>query len=200
MDPIPLDPGRDAARDAAARELSDPAYGSAEPSWFDRALRWVLNRLDDLFAGIASVSPGGFLGLLILLVLVVVIVVVIRLRVGPLARNASVAVFTGRPRTAAEHRQAAEAAAARGELAEAVRERFRAIARGLEERGVLDERSGRTVAELAREAGSRLPEHAVALRSAALMFDDVWYGGRDATPEGYQRLADLDLTLAGARR
>ena len=30
---IPVDVGRDEARDAAARELSDPAYQNAEPSW-----------------------------------------------------------------------------------------------------------------------------------------------------------------------
>jgi hypothetical protein len=197
---VPIDVGRDAARDAATRELSDPAYQAAKPSWIDRALRWVLARVDDLLTGIARVVPGGIVGVLLLILLVVVIIIVIRVRVGKLARNVSASVFAGKPKTAADHRRAAEEAAARGDLTEAVRERFRAIARGLEERGVLDERSGRTVAELAREAGGRLPEQATALRSAARMFDDVWYGGRPATIQGYQQLADLDLALDGARR
>jgi hypothetical protein len=197
---IPVDVGRDAARDAAVRELSDPAYREAEPSWFTRLLRWLLDRLGDLLNGVAGVVPGGVLGVVFLVLLLVAVVVVIRLRVGKPARNASAAVFAAHRQTAADHRRAAEAAAAQGELSEAVRERFRAIVRNLEERGVLDERSGRTVDEVAREAGDRLPEHAGALRAAARMFDEVWYGGRPATVEGYQQLAGLDLALDGVRR
>ncbi|MEV4312644.1 DUF4129 domain-containing protein [Actinocrispum sp. NPDC049592] len=200
MSQIPVEVTPDAARDAAARELSDPAYAAAEPSWLDRAIRWLITQIGELFGRIAVGFPGGFAGLFILLVLIIAVVIVIRLRVGPLARNASAAVFTGKRLTAADHRRAAEQAAQRGDFAEAVRERFRAIARGLEERGVLDERSGRTVDELAREAGARLPGHATALRTAARIFDEIWYGGRTATAQSYQRLADLDLALDGARR
>jgi hypothetical protein len=197
---IPIDVGRDAARDAASRELSDPAYQAAQPSWFDRLLRWLTDRLNDFLNGVSTVVPGGILGVVILVLLVVVVLVVIRLRVGPLAREARAIVFAGRPQSAAEHRRAADDAAARGDLVEAVRERFRALVRGLEERGVLDERSGRTVDEVAREAGCRLPEHAPALHVAARMFDDVWYGGRPATAAGYQQLVNLDLALDGAAR
>ncbi|CAM3632146.1 DUF4129 domain-containing protein [Kibdelosporangium persicum] len=197
---IPVEIGRDAARDAAVRELSDPAYRDAEPSTLTRVLRWLLDLLDRLLGGAASLIPGGFVGLLVLIALVVAVIVVIRLRVGKLARTARTAVFAGRRLTAADHRRAAEAAEAKGDLAEAVRERFRAIARGLEERGVLDERSGRTVDEVARAAGAELPDHANALRSAAQLFDDVWYGGREATVDEYRRLSDLDLALDGARR
>jgi hypothetical protein len=197
---VPIDAGRDAARDAAVRELSDPAYRDAEPSGFARFMRWLLERLDDLFDTIAAVSPGGLFGLLVMMVAVVAAIVVIRLRVGKVARNAGTAVFAGHKLSAADHRRSAESAAARGELAEAVRERFRAIVRGLEETGVLDERSGRTVDEVARAAGSRLPARAGALRSAARVFDDVWYGGQQATAQDYQQLSELDLTLAGVRR
>jgi uncharacterized protein DUF4129 len=197
---VPIDVGRDAAREAATRELSDPAYQAAQPSWFDKALRWVIARLNDLLNGLAGLTTGGIVGLVILLLLIVALIVVIRLRVGKFARSASAAVFAGRTMSASDHRRAAEEAAAQGDLAEAVRERFRAIARGLEERGVLDERSGRTVDELAREAGGRLPGHTVALRTAARIFDDVWYGGRPATTAGYEQLVDLDLALDGARR
>jgi uncharacterized protein DUF4129 len=200
MSLIPIEVTPDDAREAAARELSDPAYGAAEPSWLDRAIRWVIERVGELIATIATGFPGGLAGLFVVLVLIVAVIVVIRLRVGPLARNASAAVFTGKRLTSADHRRAAEEAAQRGDFAEAVRERFRAIARGLEERGVLDERSGRTVDELAREAGARLPDHAEALTRSARIFDEVWYGGRTATAQGYQQLADLDLALDGARR
>lgn len=197
---VPIDVGRDEARDAAARELSDPAYQNAEPSWFTRALGWVLDWLNDQLEAIADVVPGGLIGVVVLLALIVAGIVAIRVRVGSMARNAGVQVFAGRKLTAADHRQAAEAAAAQGSLAEAVRERFRAIVRGLEERRVLDERSGRTVDEVAREAGARLPDYANALRAAARVFDDVWYGGHPATASDYQRLSELDLSLDGARR
>ncbi|MBE1471720.1 DUF4129 domain-containing protein [Kibdelosporangium phytohabitans] len=198
---VPVDIGRDAARDAAVRELSDPAYRDAEPSTFAKVLRWVLNLLDELLSGISGIMPGGIVGLMILVALIIVVVVAVRLRVGKLARSAaSASVFAGRELTAADHRRAALAAEAQGDLAEAVRERFRAIVRGLEERGVLDERSGRTVDEVARAAGARLPQHADELRAAARLFDDVWYGGHDATVDEYRRLTDLDLVLDGARR
>ncbi|MFC0113424.1 DUF4129 domain-containing protein [Kibdelosporangium aridum] len=197
---IPVDIGRDAARDAAVRELSDPAYQDAEPSLFVRFLNWLVDRFMALLEGAASVVPGGIAGLVVLLALIVAVIVIIRLRVGKLARTASASVFTGRKLTAADHRRAAEAAEAQGDLAEAVRERFRAIVRGLEERGVLDERSGRTVDEVAHAAGARLPDYANALRAAARLFDDVWYGGRETTVDEYRRLVDLDLALDGARR
>jgi uncharacterized membrane protein len=201
MTDIPIDIGRDEARDAAVRELSDPAYAQAEPTWPDRLLHWLADRLRDLFEGLGRAVPGGVLGLLIIALVVLVVIVVIRLRVGRLARTARAgAVFAGGPRAAAEHRQSAEEALARGDIAEAVRERFRAIVRGLEERGVLDERSGRTVDEVAVEAGRRLPEYAPALRTAARSFDDIWYGGRTATMDAYLQLAELDLRLAGAVR
>lgn len=197
---VPIDSGRDAARDAAARELSDPAYQNAEPAGFARFMRWLLDRFDELLATLSAMSPGGLAGLLIMLVAVVVAVVAIRLRVGGMARTAGSAVFTGRVLSAADHRRAAEAAAAQGDLAEAVRERFRAVVRGLEERGVLDERSGRTVDEVARDAGTRVPSHANALQSAAEVFDDIFYGGQPATARDYQQVAELDLALDGARR
>jgi hypothetical protein len=196
---IPIDVSRDAARDAADRELSDPVYHD-EPSLLDRLVHWIGQRLDDLFSTVNQVVPGGILGLVVLAVVVVVVIVVVRTRVGRLIRTPSAAVFAGKVLSARDYRRAADEAAASGDLALAVRERFRAVARGLEERGVLDPRSGRTVDELAREAGAILPEFKDALRSAARLFDDVWYGGRTATVDGYQRLVELDLRLDGVRR
>ena len=200
MTDIPVDIGRDEARDAALRELSDPAYQNAEPSWFTQAVRWILERIGDLLSGVNAVVPGGLWSIVILMLVLLGIAVGVRLKVGKVARTASASIFGDRVLSAADHRRAAEAAAAQGDLAEAVRERFRAIVRSLEERRVLDERSGRTVDEVAREAGRRLPEYANAMRAAARLFDDVWYGGHPATAEGYQSLVDLDLSLDGARR
>lgn len=193
---VPVDLGRDEAREAARRELSDPAYGAAEPGLLERVMERLLDRLDELFAAVATASPGGALGLLVLLALLVVAVVVVRLRVGRTARAARIArpVFDSRPRSAAEHRAAATSAANAGSFDEAVREQFRAIARGLEERGVLDERPGRTADEVAADAG--VPE----LPAAARVFDDVVYGGRPADLAAYRVMVEADRLTNAARR
>ena len=80
-----------------------------------------------------------------------------------------------------------------------MRERLRAVVRSLEERAVLDERPGRTADEAAAEAGRALPGCAAGLRSAAVLFDEVWYGGRPAGPESYAALRDLDAQVQAAR-
>ncbi|MFD9700555.1 DUF4129 domain-containing protein [Lentzea sp. NPDC059081] len=194
---VPVDLGGDEARDAAARELSDPAYVSDDPNPLERAIDWVLDRLGELFAGAGGVS--GITAVTVLVVVAVIIVIVVRLRTGRTTRSlrSGGEVFGTAVLTAAEHRAAAERAAAGGDFAEAVRERFRAVVRELEHRGVLDPRAGRTVDEVALEAGRALPVLADDLRGAAVQFDDVWYGGRPATGEGYRRLVSVDDRVRG---
>ena len=189
---VPVDLDRDEAREAAARELSDPAYVSDDPNPLERAVEWVLERLGELFAGAGGMS--GITAVTIIVALVVIVVIVVRLRVGRTGRavRSGGRVFGSSIMSANEHRAAAERAAAAGDLAEAVRERFRAVVRELEQRGVLDARAGRTVDEVAFEAGKALPVLADDLRGAAVQFDDVWYGGRTATPQGYERLVSVD--------
>ena len=58
--------------------------------------------------------------------------------------------------TAAQHRATAESYAAEGNWAAAIRHRLRAVARQLEETGVLNPAPGRTANELARDAGTAL--------------------------------------------
>lgn len=195
---LPLAPGdpvdRSAAREAARRELSKAIYHRDDPPLQVRLLRAVLRWLNRVYDAAAAASPGGGLGLLALVALVVIAVVVIRLRVGPLRATARLRppLASDRPRTAAEHRAAADRFAAEQRWAEAVRERLRAVARDLETRGVLEPRAGRTAAEVAAEAGAALPDLAPELRAAAQLFDEIWYGGRAATADSDQRLRDLD--------
>lgn len=199
---VPVDIGRDEARRAAAAELARREYEEAQPSLVERAVNAVTEWLSDLFGGLAGATPGGAAGLVVLGLLLAVLVVVIRLRVGKLARSRPDrpgAVFEGPPVTAADHRAAADAAWARGALDDVVRERFRAITRGLEERGVIEERAGRTAHEVAAEAGAHLPAAAGDLRAAAALFDDVHYGGKPATAEACARLAELDAALRRGR-
>lgn len=198
---VPVNVTAPDARDAANRELGNPAYHAAQPSVFVRVLEWLFQRVDDLLNAAANVLPGGQAGLIALAVLAIVIVLVVRWRVGAVRRS-----HRSRPvdldtssQSAAELRRAADDAFARGDHAQAVLERFRAITRDLEERGVLDERAGRTVDEVAAEAGLRLPGHRAALGAAARIFDDIVYGGRTATNEDYQELVRIDTTIAAGQ-
>ncbi len=198
----PVELARDEAARLASEELAKQVYRDAGPGLVPRVVGWLIERAARLFDDVAGVSPGGYAGIAVVLLLVVVAVVAVRLKVGPLGRGDAreQALFSGRPRSAAEHRAAADAHAAAGEWADAVRERLRAVVRALEERAVLDERPGRTADEAAAEAGVALPEVAAALRRAARLFDDVWYGGRPAGPESDAELRAVDEQVRAARQ
>jgi hypothetical protein len=198
---VPVDLGRDEAAQLARDELAKQVYRDAGPGLVERLVRWLLEQAGRLLDGAAGVSPGGYAGLVVVLLLVAAAVVAVRLKVGPLSRRATreEALFVGRTRTAAQHRAAADAHAATGAWAEAVRERLRAVVRSLEERAVLDERPGRTADEAAAEAGRALPDCVAGLRAAAVLFDEVWYGGRPAGPASYAALRDLDAQVQAAR-
>jgi uncharacterized protein DUF4129 len=191
---VPVDIDRDSARRAAAEELSDPKYRDAQPNVLQRVAQWLGEQLEKLLNGLSSVVPGGIFGLLLVLVLLIVLVVVIRLRTGKVARasRADRLVFDGRRKSAADHRRSAAEAAAAGRYDDAVRDSFRAVVRALEERALLDARSGRTADEAAIEAGSLLPNVADELRHGARLFDDVHYGGREGTEAAYTALTELD--------
>lgn len=202
---VPITVGRDDARQAAANELAKPAYAHARPSLTKRAVDWVGHELstlwDKAFGGGSGGGKGWSAGLIVL-VLLVVAVVVIRRRYGSPRRRvtADLALFDeARPMDAAGYRRAAEEHAAGGRWAEAVRDRLRAVIAGLEERAVLDPRPGRTADVAAREAGALLPEQASALRGAARVFDDIWYGEAAAGAEDYRGMVAVDEAVAAAR-
>ncbi|WP_443047038.1 DUF4129 domain-containing protein [Streptomyces sp. NBC_00267] len=195
---VPRDPGREAAR----RELSKDLYHQNDPSLFQRALDTLWDWIGDLFGTASTATPGGTLGLLVVIAAVAAVAGALWWRLGAPRRrptSTAAALFDDRPRSAAEHRAAAEAHAAQGHWNQAVQERTRAIVRSLEERALLDVRPGRTADEAAADAGRTLPAHTDRLRAAARDFDDVTYGGRRATQQSYTRMAELDLDLERAK-
>lgn len=198
----PVDPGRDLAREWARRELSDPVYAKARPGLLQRLVGWVLEQLRSIDLSSSLVAdPRTGIVLLVLVAALVVTVVLLRtgrLR-GPGRRPSSEAVLPEQALDAAAYRARADEAAAAGRWADAVRERFRAVVRALEERVVLDERPGRTADEAAREAAGALSGLAGELAAGARLFDDVCYGDRTATPEHDARLRDLDAAVRTAR-
>jgi hypothetical protein len=198
LEPFPRDPAQEEAR----RELSKDIYRRDEPSFVAQVIDWVLRHVADLFDRASGSTPGGQLGLLVIVLLVVALIVAIVIRFGPMAR-------TRRRRAEAaeleptlsedEHRRLADAFAAEGRYAEAVRERLRAIVRSLTDRGVLDNRPGRTATEIAAEAGQELPTVARDLLDAATLFGAIWYGRRLATAEHDAQLRAVDQKVADAR-
>ncbi|MFE6624658.1 DUF4129 domain-containing protein [Streptomyces sp. NPDC057740] len=200
-DEPPLTIPRDPAREAARRELSKGMYHENDPSWFQRALDAFWGWVEDLFSSASTVAPGGPLGLVVVILVIVAVLGALWWRLGTPRRQpaSSAALFDDRPRSAAEHRAAAEAHASQGHWNQAVQERMRAIVRSLEERALLDVRPGRTADEAAAEAGRSLPSHTDRLRAAARDFDDVTYGGRTATQQAYQRIAELDRALESSK-
>lgn len=193
---------REGARDAARDELSRPGYADAQPPLLVRLAGRALRALGDLLDSAAGALPGGRAGLMVLLLLLAVLVAVVLSRTGPLARRKAqrAPLFDSGSRLSAEqHRSLAEQAAADGAFAEAVRERLRAVVRELEERGALDPRPGRTAGEVARDGGEAVPAVADPLRRAAVVFDEVWYGGRTADAASYRTLVDVDDRVRGSR-
>lgn len=197
----PLDPSREQAREWARLELSDPVYSQAEPGLLQRAVQWLFERLAELpLRGSALTDPWVALILLVLVLTVVVVAVMLRtgrLR-GPGRVHRPRAVFAGSRHSAQSHRHVADLAADDQRWADAVRERFRAVVRSLEERVVIDERPGRTADEAAAEAGRMLPELADVLGAGAGTFDDVVYGTRPATREHDTQLRELDRLVQAA--
>lgn len=188
----PLQPDREQARAWAREELARREYQAERPSPLQMLLDWfhdLLNRLP---------SPKGVdlrLGVGVATILLLAVVGYLLWRSGGVHRTARARpeeLFDAIERTADEHRRAADAAEAAGDLRTALLERFRAIARALSERALVDLSPGLTADELGRRAGLRLPGLATDFQAAARAFDDVRYGGHPAQSGDVRALRALD--------
>ncbi len=195
-----IDVDRDTAHQAAQHELAKPIYPKG--SLTERLLEW----LDDLLYRIVqegSTLPGGWFTISVLLIiLVVAVVVAVRIvrRTMRTNRGREPSLFDSQELSAAQHRATAERYAAEGNWAAAIRHRLRAVARQLEEDGVLNPVPGRTATELAKDAGAVVPDLAGELLQAAEAFNDVTYGERAGTEAAYRMIADLDGYLRSRGR
>jgi hypothetical protein len=187
-----IDIDRDAARQAAESELNQPIYTKASAT--QQFLDWMNELLYRLLQKSASI-PGGWLTTAVLLTLLAVAIVVaihIARRTMRTGRRGDYQLFEATQLTAAQHRETAERYAAEGNWTVAIRHRLRAIARQLEETGVLNPAPGRTANELARDAAEALPHLTDELSQAATAFNDVTYGEVPGTQAAYQMIVDLD--------
>jgi Domain of unknown function (DUF4129) len=189
-----VDIDRDAAHEAAQRELNKPIY--PQPSLTERLADWLDEQLYRL-ALKGSTLPGGWFTVMVLLILVTVAVLVaVRVARRTMRTNrGDHRLFGAAELSAAEHRETARQYAAREEWAAAIRHRLRAVARHLEETGVLTPVPGRTAGELARDAAAELPGLASEFTNAATVFNDVTYGELPGTAAAYRLVADLDDRL-----
>lgn len=200
----PLIPDGDEARRWAEDELANPRYAEARPTWFDLVARDIAHFLADLF----TPEGGGNAGPLALIIVSVVIVaaLITALIVWGRPRATRQTKRNGRDllgerddRSAAQLRTDAERAAKAGEWDTATILRFRALARGLLERDIIDPAPGATAQAIAREAATVFAGEAEALRAAASTFDEVRYLGRTATEESYRALSATDDRLTAHR-
>ena len=125
-------------------------------------------------------------------VITLLILLTTRLTSARRVRTAPLSVFAD-DRDAAALTQAADEAAERSDFATAVVERFRAIIRSLDERGIIDEYPGMTALEAASLSHQALGEHPVVapLYEAAHLFDAVLYGRVVSTRAQDQQMREL---------
>lgn len=185
-------------RERALRELGDPVYREAEPSLIDRFLNWFWELIGSIPVAVPGVG-GTWVTVAFLLVLAALVVWLIVWLRPSRTRRAEGAVHESTPRSAADHRAAAERHEAAGEYASAIAERMRAVSVDLEDRAILTPRAGRTATELANEAAAVLPGLSEALHGGAQVFNDVVYGDRIATAEAAAALRELDERLRAER-
>ena len=187
-----IDIDHDAAHEAARRELDKPIYPKEGPT--QRIHEWIHELLYRLLEKGSSIPGGWFTVTVLLSLLIVALVVAIRIarRTIRTHRGKDFQLFDSGQLSADQHRATAEEFAAQGDWRAAIRHRLRAVARGLEEAGMLDAAPGRTANELARDAGERIPLLASELSRAAIAFNDVTYGEQTGTQAEYQLIVDLD--------
>jgi hypothetical protein len=187
-----IDIDRDAAHQAAQNELDKPIYSRGSAA--QQLDEWLSDKLYRLLEATSKIPGGWFTATVLLVLLAVAVTVAIHVarRTMRTKRGGDYQLFETTPLTAAQHRATAEAFAVEGNWAAAIRHRLRAVARQLEEAGVLSPNLGRTANELAQDAGAVLPHLAGELSAAATAFNDVTYGERPGTPAAYKMIADLD--------
>lgn len=197
-------PDGDEARRWAEDELANPRYADAKPTWFDLVARDIGRFIADLFSSDngANVGPWALIVVTVIIVAALITALIIwgRPRSSRAVRRARTDLLgESDDRSATQLRADAERSARDGDWDTATILRYRAIARGLLERDLIDPAPGATAQSIAREASAVFADEAAAMRSAAVSFDDVRYLRHPATEESYRELAATDERLRTRR-
>lgn len=212
----PLDPSGDEARRLLRGELADPDY--YDRNVVQRVLDWIGRQLD---RGIGATAGLDWLQALVAVAVVVALVVALAAlasrarRTARSGRTGTGPVLDGVRVSAAELRDRAERAWARGDLDGAVLDGFRALAVGQIEAGVVGDVPQATAGELARSiaAGQRsraalatadaadpTADVTADLTAAAHAFDEVRYGEHPTDAATARAVLDLERRLDGRAR
>lgn len=197
-------PDGDEARRWAEEELSNPRYADAKPTWFDLVARDIGRFLADLFSSGngAGVGPSALIVVTIIIAAALIAALIVwgRPRSSRAVRRAHGDLLgAADDRSAAQLRSDAERAARELDWDSATILRYRAIARSLRERDLIDPAPGATAQSIAREASAVFAHEAGAMRRAATGFDDVRYLGHPATQETYRELVETDERIRAHR-
>lgn len=197
-------PDGEEARRWAEEELSNPRYADAKPTWFDLFARDVMRFLGDLFSGDngANVGPTALIVVTVLIAAALVTALLVwgrPRRPRAIRRPQGDLLGSADDRSAAQLRADAERSARQNDWDTAVVLRYRAIARSLLERDLIDPAPGATAQSIARSASAVFAEEAESLRRAAASFDDVRYLRHPAAADDYRHLAATDERLRAHR-
>ena len=193
-----LSPTPPQAREWLKQELQGSEYRSP---WLESVQRWISDLLGSLLNGarnLAGLSPL-ITAVLALVVIALLAWVLPRVRREPAAQGPTGAVLEDLTITSRHYRDLAARALREGRYDDAVLDGFRAIAKDMSDRRVLDDAPGRTAHEVSLALASPFPGHADRLAGAADLFDSVRYGHRRATSEQATGVHRLDAELAAAR-
>lgn len=195
----PSDHAPGEVRRAVEDVLSRPEFRESQPSITDQALAWLSQQLNRFLALVAGNDVGQVVFSVLLAVAAFAVVIGFALFARRFRRSGSTdraAVVGSTGRSAAEWEELATAAAASGNLREAVRCRYRALVAEFAARGLLDELPGRTAGQYLDAVMADLPEAAPAFRRATDLFERAWYG-RAAVDEG--DLREMETAVAEGR-
>jgi len=195
-----LDPTPTEARDWLSDELRGSDY---QDPWLESVVRWIIDQLRALFDGANRLANGGVSTVITVLVALVVIALLVwvlpKVRRERAVTGADGAVLEDLSITARTYRDRAAQAIRDGRLDDAVLDGFRAIAKDMSDRTLLDDAPGRTAHEVGLALASPFPDHAERLARAADVFDSVRYGHRRATADQAVEVQQLDAELVKAR-
>ncbi len=195
-----LDPTPSEARDWLSDELRGSDY---QDPWLRSVIEWVIDQLRALLDGANSLASSGFSPVVTVLVALVVIAllawVLPRVRREPAVARGGGDVLEDRTITARTYRDRAARALMVGNFDDAALDGFRAIARDMSDRSLLEDAPGRTAHEVSLALAQPFPDHAGRLVGAANVFDSVRYGHRRATADQAVEVQNLDAELVKAR-
>jgi hypothetical protein len=199
MPPRVLEPTPGQARSWLEEELRSATYH--QTSLLDRLVTWVQDRLADASSSSTDLSGGPTVVTVVIALLVAALIawVLPRIRRERATRRPAGAVLEDPRVTAAQYRERAAEAHRAGRHADAVLDSYRAIARDMSDRTLLDDAPGLTAHEVSVALARLFPARSGELARAANLFDTVRYGSGTAGPQDAEAVAELDAALARSR-